>query len=1082
MRISVLLARNLTWYWRTNLAVLLGVATAVGVLGGAQLVGDSVRASLRDLVLARLGNTDYVVSRIGFFREALASELGFACPIIAIDGVVVHEASGRRASGVEVIGVDERFWKFQAEPGEAPSGHEILLSEALTRELGNRAGDSILIRVEKPSAIPLESLHGRKEDVGRPIRFTASGAAFREFSLKAQQGDIRSVLVSLAELQRDLGVQGKVNTILVANASRAEGDIDRILRDRYTLEDLGLRVRLLEKQRCLSLESDSTLISDAVAEQATATAKRLGLRVEPVLTYLANTIRAGGREIPYSVVTALDSAPAPADPNGITLNQWAARDLGAKPGDPVSLDYYVWEFDGRLHTRSAQFRLARVVPLDDTTADRDLAPKYPGITQSESLHDWDPPFPLDLRRVRPVDEQYWKQYRTTPKAFVALSRGRDLWGTRFGSLTSIRIFPPSETYGRALRAALDATKMGLTVFAVKAQGLDSAQGATDFGEYFVYFSFFLMVSALLLTGLFFKLGVEQRLREIGVLRALGFSIPKIRTLFLLEGAALAVIGAIVGIAGALGYAELMMLGLRSWWVDAVNTRLLLLHVSSAPLSKGAAAGIVIGLGSIAWTLRGLQPVTPRGLLMGEHGRKTGRRSLLIGTIAATIALAFLAAATLNRLNHTAGFFGAGTLLLIAALSFETKWLRSRAFDSVRGQISLGLRGATYRPGRSILCVALIASATFLIVSLDTFRRHGPSAGIGGFPLMAESVLPVIHDPNTAEGRDALNIPPLEGVEFISFRLRPGDDTSCLNLYQPRNPRILAPPASFLRTARFRFRDSVAQTTDPWLLLESKPVDGAIPVIADANSIAYVLHLKLGEEFVLDNVTPAFPENPSGRGRPAPAGVMLGATKFRIVAAVEDSLFQDELLISEANFLRLFPDVQGFRFFLLNVSPARAQEVTGVLESALSDYGFDVQPTEERLAGFHKVENTYLSTFRSLGALGLVLGTVGLGAILLRNVLERRRELALLRAVGYRFHHLAAIVLAENLLLLLLGLATGTACALLAVVPEASLRGGHLPVASLGLLLAAVLVTGTAASLTATAAALQSPLLAALRSE
>ena len=1066
MRISVLLARNLAWYWRTNLAVLLGVAAAVGVLAGALLVGDSVRASLRDLVLARLGNTDYVVSRNGFFREALASELGSACPIIAIDGVVVHEASGRRASGVEVIGVDERFWKFsrdpvgtgQAEPGEAPGGRGILLSDALTRELGNSAGDSILIRVEKPSAIPLESLHGRKEDVGRSIRLTASGAVFREFSLKPQQGDIRSVLVSLAELQRDLGEQGKVNTILVRSASRAEGDIDRILRDRYTLDDLGLRVRVLEKQRCLSLESDGTLISDAVAERATATAKRLGLSVEPVLTYLANTIRARGREIPYSVVTALDSAPAPAEPDGITLNQWAVRDLGAKPGDPVSLDYYVWKSDGRLYTRTARFRLARVVPLDDATADRDLAPRYQGITQSESLHNWDPPFPLDLGRVRPVDEQYWKQYRTTPKAFVALSRGRDLWGTRFGSLTSIRIFPPSDAYASALREELEPTKMGLTVLAVKAQGLEAAQGAADFGEYFVYFSFFLMVSALLLTGLFFKLGVEQRLREIGVLRALGFSISKIRTLFLLEGAALAATGALVGIAGALGYGELMMLGLRSWWVDAVNTRLLSLHASSAPLAKGAAAGIVIGLGSIAWTLRGLQPVTPRGLLMGEHGRKPGRRLLLIGTIAGAIALGLLAAAVLRKLDHTAGFFGAGTLLLIACLSFESKWLRSRAFDSVRGQISLGLRSATYRPGRSILCVALIASATFLIVSLDTFRRHGSSAGSGGFPLMAESVLPVIHDPNTAEGRDALNIPPLEGVEFVSFRLRPGDDTSCLNLYQPRNPRILAAPASFVRTARFRFRDAEAQTTNPWRLLESNPADGAIPVIADANSITYVLHLKLGEVFVLDK------------------------TKFRIVAALEDSLFQGELLISEANFLRLFPDVQGFRFFLLSVSPARAQEVTGVLENALSDYGFDVQRTEERLAGFHKVENTYLSTFRSLGALGLVLGTVGLAAILLRNVLERRRELALLRAVGYRFHHLTAMVLAENLLLLLLGLATGTVCALVAIAPEVSLRGGRLPVASLGLLLAAVLVTGTAASLTATAAALQSPLLVALRSE
>ena len=113
---------------------------------------------------------------------------------------------------------------------------------------------------------------------------------------------------------------------------------------------------------------------------------------------------------------------------------------------------------------------------------------------------------------------------------------------------------------------------------------------------------------------------------------------------------------------------------------------------------------------------------------------------------------------------------------------------------------------------------------------------------------------------------------------------------------------------------------------------------------------------------------------------------------------------------------------------------------------------------------------------------MVLGTVGLGAILLRNVLERRRELALLRAVGYRPHHLVAMVLAENALLVLLGLATGTACALLAITPAVSLRGGHVPVVSLSLLLTTVLATGIGASLAATAAALRSPLLTALRSE
>jgi putative ABC transport system permease protein len=195
MQTSTLLARNLIWYWRTNLAVLLGVSTAVGVLGGALLVGGSVRSSLRDLVLARLGNADFVVSRNGFFREELASNFSPACPVIAINGIAVHEPSGRRASGVQVYGVDERFWKFQAEPGEPPRGRQALLSPALARELGGKAGDAILIRVEKPSAIPLESLHGRKEDVGKTIRLTLTDTAFREFSLALQQGDVRAVLV-----------------------------------------------------------------------------------------------------------------------------------------------------------------------------------------------------------------------------------------------------------------------------------------------------------------------------------------------------------------------------------------------------------------------------------------------------------------------------------------------------------------------------------------------------------------------------------------------------------------------------------------------------------------------------------------------------------------------------------------------------------------------------------------------------------------------------------------------------------------------------------------------------------------------
>jgi ABC-type lipoprotein release transport system permease subunit len=1046
MRTSTLLARSLTWYWRTNLAVLLGVAVATGVLGGALVVGDSVRASLRDLVLARLGNADTVVSRNGWFREALANDLGKACSLIAIDGVVAQERSGKRAAGVQIYGVDERFWKFQDEPGEAPRSRQAFLSVSLSRELGAADGDSILLRVEKPQAIPLESLHGRKEDVGKSIRLTMKTVEFREFSLRPQQGDLRAVFVPLSRLQRDLEAEGKVNTILAAGNPKLAQD----LKDRFTLEDLGLKLRTLDKQQRLSLESDSALIGDAVAEAAAATAKAEGLSVQPVFTYLANGIQDGSQEIPYSVVTALEGPLAPAEPDGITLNQWAARELNAKPGDPVTLSYFVWKSDGRLHTDTAQFRLSKIVPIEGAAADRDYTPDYPGITESDSLHDWDPPFPIDLKRVHPSDEQYWKQYRTTPKAFIPLARGQQLWGTRFGRLTSIRISPPSPGYAAALRAALDPAKMGLTVFDVKAQDLAAAHGATDFGEYFVYFSFFLMVSALLLTGLFFKLGIEQRTREIGVMRALGYSMGKLRSLFLLEGGILAIAGAIAGVLAALVYGALVMYGLRTWWVDAVGTRLLTLHASVPALGVGAAAGVITGLGSIAWTLRGLRPVTPRGLLLGEQKPRSPRRRWMAGGIATVLGLGCLAAAP----DQTARFFGAGTLLLIASLFFVSAWLNGRT-GSVGGEFTLGLRSASYRPGRSVLCIALIASATFLIVALDAFRSGDTSAGAGGYPFVAESVLPLIHDPNTTSGREALNMTSVQGVQFVNFRLRAGDDASCLNLYQPRNPRIIGVPAAFLRSAHFAFQDTVEKTANPWLLLESRQSGGAIPAIADATSLEYTLHLKLGEEFTLDQ------------------------RRYRIVATVQDSIFQGELLISENNFLRVFPDIEGYRFFLLRAPSAVVPE----LESALSDYGLHVQPTAARLAAFHKVENTYLSTFRSLGTLGLILGTVGLAAILLRNVLERRRELALLRAVGYRPANLRTMVLAENMLLLVLGLAAGTVCALVAIAPALAQRGtGHLPIASLVLLLAVIAVTGAVASLLATATALRSPLLAALRSE
>ncbi|HWT04052.1 MAG TPA: ABC transporter permease [Pyrinomonadaceae bacterium] len=1143
MNSALLLRRNLAHYWRTNLAVVCGVAVAVAVLAGALLVGDSVRASLRELFLQRLGSTEQVLSGASFFREQLAAEierdarfqqsgLRAACPLIVLRGTVTHEESKRWSSGVQVYGVDERFWRFHGrENTPAPRDRELLVGASLADELGVRPGDSVLLRVEKPSAIPVESLHGRKEDLGRTVRLTASArldpANLGDFSLQPQQTAVSVVFVPLQLLQRELAQEGKVNTLLLSaqspGAAANNEALRAVLKDRASLEDLGIRLRALGEQRSLSLETDSALVNHSLAETATAAAEPLGLRPQPVFSYLANSIRSGPRDIPYSLVTAIDDesfeklrragapvpspspSPAPTAPSSpglppIVLNEWAARELGIQTGAPVTLEYYLWHEGGRLSTATAEFQLAGVAPIEGLAADRNLVPEYPGITGSGSLSDWDPPFPVDLSRVRDRDEEYWDQYRTTPKAFVQLAKGQELWPSRFGKLTSLRLLAPAdgpldatlESYRSALREALDPARAGLVVYAAREEGLRAAKGATNFGEYFLYFSFFLVVSALMLAALFFKLGVEQRLRELGILQAVGFHAARIRALFLVEGVVLATVGSVLGLAGALLYGKLMMLGLTTWWVGAVGTTLLSLHVSPVSLALGAAGGVLAALGCVYWTLRRLAPASPRSLLTGTAmtdapvpiSARARRPYTLIAAVVSTVAAAaLLLGAALGLVGQVAGFFGGGALLLVALLCYQAFWLRRRKRRLLGGSgwwpvARLGFRNVAHRPVRSVLCVALIASAAFIIVAVESFRRDGRDSvldrksGGGGFPLLAESALPLIHDPNTPEGREALNLDTgqdaLENISFARFRLRPGDDASCLNLYQPRNPRILAPKEEFLRENRFSFQNSLARTNEekenPWRLLDSEPDGGAVPVVADANSLSYVLHLKLGDELTLER-----------EGGPP--------VRLRVVGALSDSIFQSELLMSEKNFLRLFPEQEGYRFFLLNLpAPENAAAVSTALETQLSDFGFDVTSTAERLAQFHRVENAFISTFQMLGALGLALGTLGMAAVLLRNVLERRRELALLRAVGYNGKHFALMTVAENALLLSCGLLTGAACALLAIAPVFFSRGGGLPNLSLGLLLVAVLISGLLASLVATAAALRSPLIPALRSE
>jgi ABC-type antimicrobial peptide transport system permease subunit len=1083
-----------------------------------------------------------------------------------------------QAAQVLVVGCNSRFWELgqaRYRPSRQPGPNEVILNAPLAEELSVTVGGQILLRLPKSNEVPADSVMGRKTERVRSI----SGLTVIEiipadslgrFSLQANQTTSSNAYVSLETLQDPLDQDGRVNAILVAGNS-AQDVSSPAARQHLTealkpsLADYGLQLERIrgtfqppgkETEEVIfdyfHLTTDRMLFSPA-AEQAVMRALQ-DRPVQPVLTYLANLIERTGagpdaRRIPYSLVAALHSTPelgplladdgqtpVAVGPDEIALNSWTAEQLDVQPEDQISLTWYEPEaWHGDLPTAQAVFTLKTIVPLTEPSEsyrrnrpaeftqrptlanDPHFTPVVEGVTDQDTINSWEAPFPVDRKLVKPPDEEYWRNHRTTPKAFVSLATGERLWGSRFGSLTSVRIpapadLPPGSPAEQVFIGQLETQlleqlhaqneQLGFQFLPVKQRGLAASSGATPFDILFLALSFFVIAAALMLVVLLFRLNIEQRASQIGTLLALGFTQRVTARLLVAEGLIVAAAGAGLGVAAGVGYAWLMLAGLRSWWLGAIVTPFLQLHIGRTSLFVGYVSGVVVCAVTIAWSVFRMKHLAVRQLLSGQatdagqisyRAARPWMHVVSILCLLSSIGLA-LAATQLGGEAQAGAFVGSGMLILLALMTQIRTYFRSggrlRPGDPRISLRSLAARNAARNPSRSTMTIGLMAVASFLIVAMSSFRLAPTVSGTGGFELIAESAEPVFADLSTAQGRkqalvDGADLLPDDAV--FAFRVQSGDDASCSNLYQATQPRLLGVSEAFIRhfdapeAPAFAWAASAAETAparaNPWHLLSGPPAadDAAIPVVLDKNMAMYSLHLYqgVGEEFQLtyDDV---------------------GTVRFRVVGLLANSVLQGSLLISEADLVRRFPDVSGYRLFLIRTPAGQTAEIAEMLEDRLSDVGFDVASTAERLADYFAVQNTYLSTFQSLGALGLLLGTFGLATVQVRNIVERRRELALMRAAGFRQRRLAAMVLLENTGLLLGGLLTGTVAALVAVLPHlvmaaaaSSFRdvGSTLaPLRDLGLMLAVVLTFGILSSLITVRSTLRAPLLPALRHE
>jgi ABC-type antimicrobial peptide transport system permease subunit len=1089
-----------------------------------------------------------LASELDRTRSETRLDAGVIVPALLLQGSAVQPGSGARASDVAIIGLDERFDGLF--PESAPLDFErregqlfpsVVLNWGLADELGAAVGDELVLSFRRATDIPEETLVGREDETERVESLRLAVAAVipdrgvGSFGLRPHQSRPHNAFVELNRLQRALDARGEVNALLATD--RVEALAPALARV-ATAEDLGLHFRRPAAgsgdepgDGALVVESAELVLAPHLAEQIAGEARALDAAALPVYSYLANSLRvverAQGSEgeappatardaVPYSTVAAFeppaddalgrfrltDGSPAPALAEGeILLNAWAAEDLGAAPGDTLAMTYYQLGPRDELSTAERRFRLRGVVALEGLGADPTLTPDFPGMADADDMAAWDPPFPVELDKIGARDEQYWDLYHAAPKAFVSLAEGRALWQSRFGDTTSIRVAAASAAEAQALEPALTAAlkegagvdAFGLTFRAVRQQGLAAAAGATDFSGLFLAFSQFLIVAAALLVGLLFRLGVEQRAQEVGLLRAVGFRARSVRRRFLTEGVLLAMAGSLLGLAGAVAYAGAMLAGLRGRWLPAVGTPALTLSVRPVTLAIGWVIAVLVVLATIWWSLRKLGKLSAVRLLAGSveapvPARRRGRWARWLALAFGLGAAALLAAGFAWSARPSPGLaFGTGVCLLIAGLALFALYCSPGAGhgseNRLGGLLPMAARNSARNRGRSLLSAALIASACFVIVSVGAFRGGGDidatdrASGTGGFTLVAESDVPLIQDLGRPAVRAELGFAPetkqaLAGVSLVPLRLLPGEDASCLNLYAPTEPRVLGVPPELIARGGFAFKATTAATpeevADPWTLLDQElpaEPDGAtvVPAFGDFNSVMWILHSGLGQDLVyLDE---------SGR-----------ELRLRLVGLLDGSIFQSELLISEAAFTRHFPSRAGYSVFLIEAAPERAAAVATALESSLTDFGFDATSTADRIASFKAVEHTYISTFQTIGGLGLLLGTLGLGVVLLRNVLERRGELATLRAFGFRRARITRMVVAENVFLLAVGIAIGAGAALLSAAPQLVHGADPPPWLSLAATLAAVFLVGLLASLAAVRRALRFQLLPLLKGE
>ena len=1038
----------------------MGVAISTAILTGALIVGDSMQHSMQQMVNQRLGPISHTLTAGDrYFTSGLAKRIEKGTnlqvlPVLQLESSAVLGGGQKRLPKVQVFGVDSQFDSFfDLNPfyGQLEA-NEVIVSTNLAEKLEVAQGEWLLFRIRKASLIPLNAPFVSDEETTVSMRLQVKAIADNEqmgrLNLYNSQTAPVNAFISLSRLNEVMKLNDKVNTLFIQGREQSVQQLMTAVQKGWRIADLGLSLKTITGHQSYEITSDRVFI-DTVLSQAL---QQLPWPALPIMTYFVNSINYDTSTTPYSFVSTLpdDSCAA----HEVVINEWLAKDLQVEVGDELNLDFYQVGPLRRLLEKSIDLEVSSIKRMNGYFADHSLAPDLPGLSDAGNCRDWETGVPIDLESIRDRDEDYWDEWKGTPKGFISYSLAQELWSNRFGNLTAVRyadvdIIP--EQFENELRTQLEIDDLGFEIKDVHTIGSDAAKRGVNFGELFLGLSFFVLAAAVLLSVLLYRLSISERSEQLHTLRALGLSKTRIQWILLAELSLVAFIGAGFGLVLAWVYNLAIFNALNGIWQDIVRSDLISLHLNTATLVLGMVISVIITLISIIFVIDRRLKKDLVDLKRARSHRRTRRFMRLEGLLTVVLALAImvlLAGQMIRQEVYNPGvFFISGALVLVFFLLAFDQFLyrKSTSLSCRMGFTSLAWKNMTRYRSRTYSILLLLALGTFLIVTVGANRKSfldkelGPSSGTGGFAYFGELTVPFLQDINDPMVRQAFVLEADQSI--VQFRAVDGDDASCLNLNAINQPRILGVDPQQL-TGHFSFatRHDLIDEDNPWLGLNTEMGPNVIPGIADQTVIQWSLLKEIGDTLWYTDQL----------------GKELGIV---LVGGLNSSIFQGNLLISESHFLKHFPSSSGSQVLLVETEEKQAGEVADELNMGLRDFGLFLQSTRERLAEFASVTNTYLAIFLLLGALGLLIGTFGLGIILIRTIQERSIELGIQRAIGIPKQTNLLLLIYEFGLLMIGGIVIGSVSAILAIFPSIISPGAEINLPSILLLVGIILVNG-----------------------